>query len=155
MNRTNAATVKTTFEDLLARDGFLVYKTRGVSMKPMLKQNRDLVVIRTPSSSLKKNDTVLYRRGQSYVLHRIIRVCEDHYLIRGDNTFRLEYVPGTEVIGVLTAFTLKGRHHDVTEKGYLIYVHIWQAIYPFRFIFFHSRCLLARIVRKIRRIIDR
>ena len=35
-----------TFEDILARDGKLVYKTRGVSMEPMLRQNRDLVVIR-------------------------------------------------------------------------------------------------------------
>ena len=34
-----------TFEDILSRDGQLVYKTRGVSMEPMLRQNRDLVVI--------------------------------------------------------------------------------------------------------------
>ncbi len=36
-----------TFEDLLARNGYLMYKTRGVSMEPMLRENRDLVIINT------------------------------------------------------------------------------------------------------------
>ena len=38
-----------TLEDLLQRDGRLVYKTRGVSMEPMLRQNRDLVIIQVPA----------------------------------------------------------------------------------------------------------
>lgn len=63
-----------TFEDILARDGKLVYKTRGVSMEPMLRQNRDLVVIRVPSSRLKKYDVALYKRGDNYVLHRVVGV---------------------------------------------------------------------------------
>ena len=70
-----------TFEDILARDGKLVYKTRGVSMEPMLRQNRDLVVIRVPSSRLKKYDVALYKRGDNYVLHRVVGVGDGHYLI--------------------------------------------------------------------------
>ena len=46
------------FEKLLSRDGYLVYKTRGVSMEPMLRQNRDTVGIRIPLSRLKKNTTL-------------------------------------------------------------------------------------------------
>ena len=76
-----------TFEDILARDGRLVYKTRGVSMEPMLRQNRDLVVIRVPGSRLKKYDVALYKRGKDYVLHRVIGVADGHYLIRGDNNY--------------------------------------------------------------------
>ena len=41
-----------TFEELLEKDGRLVYKTKGVSMLPMLHQNRDLVIIQVPSSRL-------------------------------------------------------------------------------------------------------
>ena len=37
---------KSTFKEVLARDGVLVYRTRGVSMEPMLRQGRDLVTIR-------------------------------------------------------------------------------------------------------------
>lgn len=151
---TTSNITSTTFEELLARDGYLVYKIRGVSMEPLLRQNRDLVVIKSLSSCPKgcpeKYDAVLYKRGKNYVLHRIIRVCEDHYLIRGDNTYSLEYVPTQAVIGVLTAFTRKGRQHDVTERGYLFYVHFWHAIYPLRHAIFKGRRLLSKIVRKIR-----
>lgn len=59
-----------TFEELLERDGKLVYKTRGVSMEPMLRQDRDLVVIRIPFSRLRKYDVALYKRGDSYVLRK-------------------------------------------------------------------------------------
>jgi signal peptidase I len=81
------------FEELLARDGYLVYKTRGVSMEPMMRQNRDLVIIRIPTCRLHKYDVALYRRGRNYVLHRVIGVEKDHYLIRGDNTYSVETVP--------------------------------------------------------------
>ena len=37
-----------TFEEILEKDGKLVYKTKGVSMNPMLYQNRYLVVIEVP-----------------------------------------------------------------------------------------------------------
>ena len=137
-----------TFEDILSRDGLLVYKTRGVSMEPMLRQNRDLVVIQVPCSRLKKYDVALYRRGNAYVLHRVIEVCLDHYLIRGDNTFTIERVPDSAVIGVLTSFRRKGKMHDVAEKGYRLYVHIWNEIYPLRYTGHRIRRILIFVARK-------
>jgi hypothetical protein len=38
--------MSTTFEELLAKDGKLVYRTRGVRMETMLRLDRDLVIIR-------------------------------------------------------------------------------------------------------------
>ena len=86
------------FEELLMREGRLVYKTKGVSMKPMLYQNRDLVVTEKARSRLQPMDVAFYRRGQAYVLHRVIFVQPDGYLIRGDNTYSLETVPDAAVI---------------------------------------------------------
>ena len=139
----------TSFEELLARDGRLVYKTKGRSMKPMLRQNRDLVVIGVPASRLKKYDVAFYRRGEKYVLHRVIRVKEDHYLIRGDNTFTLENVPDRDVLGVLTAFVRKGRQHTVDEKGYRLYVRLWDGIYPLRAACFGFRRLAISVLRRL------
>ena len=93
-----------TIEELLKRDGKLIYKTRGVSMEPMLRQNRDLVVLKTPTARLKPYDVALYKRGTALVLHRVLQVKEDHYLIRGDNTYSMERVPDDAVLGVLTSF---------------------------------------------------
>lgn len=140
--------MSTTFEELLARDGRLVYRTRGVSMEPMLRQDRDLVFIQVPCSRLKKYDVALYKRGDAYVLHRVIGVADDHYLIRGDNTYAIERVPDSAVIGVLSGFRRKGRTHDVTEKGYLRYARLWNAIYPLR-------AFRARAVRALKKVLKR
>ena len=55
---------KSTFKEVLARDGVLVYRIRGVSMEPMLRQGRDLVTIRAakPGERFHENDVVLYCR---------------------------------------------------------------------------------------------
>ncbi len=139
---------KVTFEDLLARDGRLIYKTKGVSMEPMLRQNRDLVQIEPPAGRLRRFDVALYRRGERDVLHRVIRVKDGYYLIRGDNTFALERVPDAAVIGVLKGFQRKGKMHTVTERGYRCYVSVWNAIYPLRALWSYGVRLLKRIARK-------
>ncbi len=138
-----------TFEEILSRDGKLVYKTRGVSMRPMLKQDRDLITVAVPEGRLKPLDVALCRRGPSYVLHRVIRVEEPYYLIRGDNTYALEKVPFDAVIGVLTGFQRKGVSHSVTDKGYLRYARVWNAIYPLRACFAACRRFAAKVLHKL------
>ena len=73
------------------------------------------MIIRVPLPRLRKYDVTLYKRGDTYVLHRLITVRDDHYLIRGDNTYSLEHVPDTAVIGVLTSFRYKGTQHEVKD----------------------------------------
>ena len=141
--------MNTSFEALLARDGHLVYKTRGVSMEPMLRQNRDLVIVQVPASRLRKYDVALYKRGEKYVLHRVIADRGDHYLIRGDNTFALEHVPDAAVIGVMTGFQRKGKQHEATEPGYRAYARFWHAIYPLRYAYVRARRLVVRAARRL------
>lgn len=138
-----------TFEEILARDGKLVYKTRGISMEPMLHQNRDLVIISVCPHRLKRFDVALYKRNESYVLHRVIHVREQDYLIRGDNTYRWETIPDKDILGVLTGFQRKGKYYDVLDRKYQWYVHIWNVIYPVRWLVFHMRRFLIATVRKL------
>ena len=137
------------FEDILQRDGRLIYKTKGTSMEPMLRQNRDLVIIEVPSAHLRKYDVALYKRGDLYVLHRVIDVKDDHYRIRGDNTYAIEQVPFDAVIGVLKSFNRKGKLHTVTERGYRFYVRFWNAIYPLRAARKRIRRLLILAAKKL------
>ena len=138
-----------TFEDILARDGTLVYKIRGVSMKPMLRQNRDLIIVQIPSSRLKKYDVALYKRDEAYVLHRVIEVADDYYLIRGDNTYGIEIVPDEAVIGVLTGFQRDGKEYDVMDRTYRFYVHFWHIIYPIRHAYKRLCHFLVWVVRSL------
>ena len=139
-----------TFEEILEKDGKLVYKTKGVSMNPMLYQNRDLVVIEVPEGRLKKYDVALYRRGRSYVLHRVIGVNENGtYSIRGDNTYSIETVPDSAVLGVLTSFVRNGQQFQVTDRGYQRYVKIWCALYPLRSFYVHLKWRARSAAKKI------
>ena len=139
----------TRFEDLLRKDGRLVYKTKGTSMEPMLRQNRDLVIIEVPSSCLRKYDVALYKREDKYVLHRVIGVKDGYYCIRGDNTYAIEHVPFEAVIGMLVRFNRKGKLHAVTEHGYRFYARFWNAIYPLRAAWKRIRRLLIRVAKKL------
>ena len=139
----------TTFEEILRRDGHLVYKTRGVSMEPMLHEKRDLVILQAPSSRLKKYDVALYKRENAYVLHRVIGVEKERYLFRGDNTCTVEQVPFDAVIGVLTGFQRKGKQVAVTDGGYQRYVRLWCALYPMRALYMRCRRLAAQAARRL------
>ena len=89
-------------EEILKNDGVYVSTTSGVSMYPMLRDRRDTIVVTPTQARLKKYDVALYRRGDSYVLHRVIKVLPDSYVIRGDNCALKEYVPNSSVLGKLT-----------------------------------------------------
>ena len=132
----------------LARHGSYASVTRGVSMRPLFKTRRDVVIIMPPPAEFKKYDVVLYTAPSShkYIMHRVIRIDGDTLIIRGDNTYRLEYIPRSKIIGILTEFNRNGKHHTTEDVGYKIYSRIWHYIYPVRH-FFH---LLRRLASKIK-----
>ena len=122
------------FEQTLQTEGVLFYRIEGVSMQPMLRQKRDTVVVRQPQGRLSKLDIALYRRPSGkYVLHRVVRVLPEGYIIRGDNCFFDETdITDREIIGVLTAFVRKGKERKASDRAYRLYARVWVACYPFR-----------------------
>ena len=143
-------TQETTFEEILERYGKLVYKTKGISMLPMLRQNRDLVIIEKPHGRLKKYDVALYKRGSKYVLHRVIKVREKDYIIRGDNTYQPEYgISDRNIIGVLTAVVRNGKEVSVHDRKYKLYVHLWCDFFPVRAFIVHVVSKLKRMAKNI------
>lgn len=119
-------------EKILATDGIYISSTKGVSMLPMIKTGRDVVVISPKKERLKRFDVALYRRGEAYVLHRVIEVLPDSYLIRGDNTYVDEFIPESAVIGVMTEYYRGRKNILATDKKYLDYVEKRVKSYPKR-----------------------
>ena len=113
------------YEQYLDEFGELTYRFRGTSMLPFLKENRDLFTVRkkNPGERFKVGDVVLYRRGDSYVLHRILKVLPDGgYVILGDNCVNREYGTRDEdILGVMTGFQRKGRNYTVQNLRYRLY----------------------------------
>ena len=96
------------YEDVLAEDGVLCYRTVGGSMLPLIRTGKDVVIIKPPKGRLGKYDVALFKRPSAtgtsaYVLHRVLRVNSDGtYWIVGDNCSSGETVAEENVIGVLT-----------------------------------------------------
>ncbi|MBR6385943.1 MAG: S24/S26 family peptidase [Ruminococcus sp.] len=138
---------KSTFEEELKKNGKLVYTNVGDSMKPLIRQGRDLLVIEPVHGRLKKYDVPLYKRDSGqYVLHRILKVRKNDYVICGDNRWQKEYgITDRHIIGVLTAVIRDGKKNiPVTDRKYLAYVHIWCDFFP-------VRAFAVRVYRKLKR----
>ena len=134
----------------LSEKGSIAYITKGVSMRPLFRTRRDMIVIKPVERELKKYDIVLYRgAGGEYILHRIIKVKEDFFVIRGDNTYTKEFVPKDRVIGVLVSYNRNGKHGSPDSLGFKIYSRLWRFIYPLRYLCVKTRTLLGKIYRRI------
>ena len=125
-------------EELLKRGEEAAVFTKGVSMRPMLREHKDVVIIEPVKRELKVGDVTLYRRcpEKPLILHRILKITPEHYIIRGDNTYENEYVKPSQIVGVLKAFYRNGKYHNCeTDKGYHIYVFLYRISYPFRYLY--------------------
>ena len=147
-----AQTGKQTIEEVLSTHGKYVGPTVGVSMLPMLKNRRDTIVVLPKTDRLHPLDVALYKRGDAYVLHRVLQVIDGGYIIRGDNCYADEKVPESAVIGVLSEFFRKGKHYTCENKKYLKYVKRRLKTYKCRRFFIRIKLICRNAVKKVLRV---
>lgn len=140
---------KLKIEDVLAQKGVYVGPTVGISMLPMLKNRRDTIVVKPKTERLKRLDVALYKRGDAYVLHRVLQPIDGGYIIRGDNCYSDEKVPENAVFGVLTEFFRKDKHYYCTDEKYIRYAEKRLKTYKSRrfFVLLKAKCVAA--VKKV------
>lgn len=124
--------------EVLESGGEFTFLPGGESMLPMLVPGRDSVSVIKPSGRLKKYDLPLYRRDDgSFVLHRVIKVLPDGYVMRGDSQYLKEPVRDEQITALLSAFTRKGRRISAGSFLYRAYCRIWVNVYPLRRLILH------------------
>lgn len=140
-------------EEQLKTQDTVAYLTSGASMRPLLRTHKDIVVISKPVHPLSVGDVPLYKKAgvEKLILHRVIGIRPDGtYIIRGDNTYHKEYVPQSDVVGVMTAIYRGGKYIDCESKGYKAYIKLNKLFYPLRWLWKTKiRATLGRIKRKI------
>ena len=142
---------KTTFEELLATQGKIIHTNVGDSMMPLLREGKDLMVIEPrPEGPCKRYDAVLYKRPNGkYVMHRILKVRKDGYVLCGDNRWMREFgVQDDWIIGILTAVIRDGKTIPVTDRRYQRYVHLRCDFYWIRAFILRVRGNLRKLKRK-------
>ena len=119
----------------IEKEGGYVSTPMGDSMRPMLRGKRDSVLVKAVEHPIKKGDVLLYEteNGQ-HVLHRVVRIKEGGYEMRGDNCFAKEpLLTGDRIIGILSGFWRDGRYFSCREhKGYRFYAWLWTWSFPLR-----------------------
>ena len=141
-------------EDVLAAEGFYLGPPVGVSMWPMLRNRHDVMMVVPAARELRRYDVALYRRGEKYVLHRVVghyeNGSEKGYVICGDNCVTLEYIPRENVLGVLSGFYRDGRHIDCeTSRGYHAYSKLWVALFPVRKVCKSASAMVRRAGKRV------
>ena len=138
---------------MLEKNGYLVYTVVGMSMEPLLKQRRDIVDIRAKGAErFHKYDVVLYVSGGRYVLHRILKVRPDDYVIAGDHNTFLEYgITDDQILGVMTRIIRDGKERSLTSWKYKAYVHLWCDFYPVRMAILRVKGAARRVKRRLGR----
>lgn len=135
-----------TFEDEIKRTGRIIYTNVGDSMMPLIKQGRDVLVISTVNGRLKRYEIPLYKRDSGqYVLHRILKVRKNDYVICGDNRCNKEYgITDRHIIGVLSGIIRDGREIHMTDIKCRIYAHLWCDLFPVRILIIRIRQIFKR-----------
>lgn len=141
-------------EEALKTQDTAAFLTSGASMRPLLRTHKDIVVISKASHPLAVGEVPLYKKKgvEKLILHRIIGVTDDGtYIIRGDNTYHKEYVPQSDIVGVMSAIYRGGKYIDcATSKRYKRYVKINKFFYPVRWLWKTKiRAFLSKTKRKI------
>lgn len=143
--------------EILQNFGFALASFSGRSMYPMLRYETDKVLIEQVKRPLRKYDVVLYpdERGK-FVLHRIIKIKNGKYIIRGDNNLFYEYgITDSKIIGILKGFYRGKKYIDCEKsKGYKLYVFV--NTHTFALQRFYKKCIYPtyrlgiRILSKIK-----
>ena len=109
------------FEELLDEQGSLVWRTTGRSMRPLIRQGKDVIVITKPQLRPEKYDVILYKVKDKYLLHRVLEVHDGYYTVAGDNNTFLEKVEERQILGVMTEFLRGGKQYDLNSRKYRFY----------------------------------
>lgn len=132
-------------KEILETTGKYTGLTMGTSMLPLIHQQKDNIIVVKNKGRLKKYDVPVYVTAKGkYIMHRVIEVHDDHYIIVGDNLLQKEYVTDDMICGVLVGFYKNGKRYIDFEKskGYKIYSRIWVALLPIRpALLFIPRCI--------------
>ena len=107
----------TKFEEVLDKDGELIFTNVGYSMYPLIRQREDVLRI-VKTDNYKKGDVVLYKSEiDHYVLHRILKIKKDKVILAGDyNYFKDKPISEDMILGVLRTITKKdGKIIDLTK----------------------------------------
>ncbi len=136
-------------QEILDSDGEVSFTPSGTSMLPLFRDKKDKIVLKKPSGKLEKYDVPLYRRKDgSFVLHRVVGINSDGYIMCGDNQNVKEYsIKDENIVAVMTSFYRNGKYVPCSAFSYRLYSIIWTFLLPTRPLYRYTFALYRKIAR--------
>ena len=100
-----------TVEELIGEGRSVEMTVKGYSMRPFVRNERDVVVLSPiEPAELREGMVLLFRYKGGYVLHRLCRIEGARLTLEGDGNYRQEEVVGSEdVVAYVSAVKLEGK----------------------------------------------
>ena len=102
-------------EEVLASGSEVQLRVKGSSMRPLLRNERDVVVLapRRPGQPLRCGEIVLFRYRGRHILHRIVRIDGERLTLAGDGNYRQkERIRPGDITAYVDSIERNGRHID-------------------------------------------
>ena len=134
-------------EKEIAEGRSVQFRLKGFSMFPLLRNERDEVVLSPcQENELRPMDVVLFRYQGKHVLHRIIRREGSKLYIQGDGSFvAKEECLTSDVVGkVCIVVRPSGKHIDVNSWQWRLPSTMWRRTGIFRKLFLRVLLHIAR-----------
>lgn len=113
-------------KEQINQEGYSIIRPKGYSMWPFIKNEKTIAVIRKFNNNVDVYDVIFYKRASgAYVLHRVIDVCIDGFVVCGDSQVNTEKVMRENVIGVLTELINDNEVVFIRSKKHLRRVKFW------------------------------
>ena len=103
---------------------------KGYSMLPFIRGGKDLVVLEKATGYIRRDDIVLFRIGDRYIMHRVLKAQDGNYDIQGDGVWLGHEHPTREqILAKATTIIRAGKTPvDPYSKKQLKRVHAWQRL---------------------------
>lgn len=133
-------------ERLLAQGQEVTITVKGMSMRPLLRDSRDRVVLRSAvAEDITKGSVVLFHYKGSHILHRIKRIEAEKITFAGDGNYKIiEQASADAVIGVAIAVIRPSeRRVNTRSLRWRVASAIWLGLPAFA-----RRCILG-VMRRL------
>lgn len=121
--------------NLISEGKSVTLKAKGYSMNPFIMHLRDEITISPwTDDDIKKGAVVLAKDCKGcFIIHRIIERDGDAIVLMGDGNIGLkEHALVSDIIGLMTSVTKKGRTYSVQSLRWRLYSWFWKILTPVR-----------------------
>ena len=115
-------------EELLAEGKQVTILVRGNSMRPLLRDGRDKVVLRKANDEdIKKGAVMLFRYRGSHVMHRVTKIEGDVVVFEGDGNYKLQEVATRkDIVAIVEAIVRpSGRLIECSSRRWRFLSFMW------------------------------